>query len=553
MDKDTSNMDTEIKTESESPHKFTSVLERRRIKRKEEDEANIEWSPLEKPDNSAIESRMDNIIENLKKQFKQEKFARRQAPKVSTSYKVFCNSVDAFLRHLENPKVKYQESNRELPGNAVKPDKITSTKQMSVDTPAQDSPVHDESLDDDDANAAVDDGDDVQQVKHKECEHLISQMLNNVILRDSKTINCSEVSSLSMPHFFGEPTVKKLVTQTKADDIKPMPSLFQKRHTSNAYFFSLKQKKLINGCLLPYLLAPSPFIGLNRKQKYMEFYEVKFKPAEVSLLMSNPKYKVGDHISKCEHLPVNKCIATTQKSDMPNGFIKYQQVQTENKNKSITQDIGKSKVPDFKRIFSLALRYNKVPCPRTLSIFGLYFTPILYFGREAEMPRLPHSLANFTDERKSKSHYHIRTLLTLTATTSVKYEFLTMEMDIITTSSYLNTKHPAVTDLDSYKLKPVKHIDSFENVFFDNVAITSSHLNTEYPAVKDLDSDKLKPAKHDDTSGKVFFDNFETMEKNDSKQVEVQPEELEVIIDDDDDDSPFGILSVYCRSGIHSR
>jgi hypothetical protein len=43
------------------------------------------------------------------------------------------------------------------------------------------------------------------------------------------------------------------------------------------------------------------------------------------------------------------------------------------------------------------------------------------------------------------------------------------------------------------------------------------------------------------------------MEKSDNRQVEVQPEELEVIIDDDDDDSPFGILSVYCRSGIHSR
>ncbi|XP_060557838.1 uncharacterized protein LOC132718212 [Ruditapes philippinarum] len=114
MDKDTSNMDTEIKIESESPKRFTSVLERRRIKRKEDDEANIEWSRSEMPDKSAIESRRDYIIENLKNQFKEEKFARRQAPKVSTSYKVFCNSVDAFLRHLENPKVKYPKSNSYL-------------------------------------------------------------------------------------------------------------------------------------------------------------------------------------------------------------------------------------------------------------------------------------------------------------------------------------------------------------------------------------------------------------------------------------------------------
>ncbi|XP_060580683.1 uncharacterized protein LOC132737416 [Ruditapes philippinarum] len=286
-----------------------------------------------------------------------------------------------------------------------------------------------------------------------------------------------------------------------------MQSLLQKRHTSNAYFFSLKQKKLINGCLLPYLLAPSPFIGLNRKQIYKEFYEVKFKPAELSVLMSQPKYKFGDHNSKWEHPPVNRCRETTQKSVTK---------------RPMTLDTKNSKASDFKRIFSLALRYNKVPCTRTLSIFGLYFTPILYFGREGVMPWVP-----------------------LTATTT--------DMDMITISSYLNTKHPDVKDLDSYKLKPVKHVDLFENDCFGNVAITSSHLNTKYPAVKDLDSHKLKPAKHDDTPGKVFFDNVETMEKNDSKQVEVQTEELEVIIDDDDDDSPFGILSVYCRSGIHSR
>ncbi|XP_060599132.1 uncharacterized protein LOC132752764 [Ruditapes philippinarum] len=501
---------TEIKIKSESPKRFSSVLELRRIKRKEEDEANIEWSRPEMPDKSAIESRMDNIIENLKKQFKEEKFARRQAPKVSTSYQVFCNSVDAFLRHLENPKVKYPESNRELPGNAVKPDKITSTKQMSVDTPAQTSPVHEESLDDDEEDAD-DDGDDVQQAKHKECEIVISQMQNNIILRDSKTIHCSEVSSLSMPHFFGEPTVKKLVTQTIADDIKPMPSLFQTRHTRNAYFFSLKQKKLINGCLLPSLLSPSPFIGLNRKQMYREFYEVKFKPAELSILISNSKYKVGDHNDECEHLPVNKCHEIAQKSIIADD----QQLQTERKNDPITLDIEKPKVTDFKRIFSLALRYNRVPCTRTLSIFGLYFTPILYFGREAVMPYVPHSQANFTDEHKPKGCYYISTLLTLAATTT--------------------------------------KFSTTENVFFDNVAIASSHLNTDYPAVKYLDSPKMKPANSDDIPGKVLLDNFETMEKSDNQQVEVQPEELEVIIDDDDDDSPFGILSVYCRSGIHSR
>ncbi|XP_060599133.1 uncharacterized protein LOC132752765 [Ruditapes philippinarum] len=230
-----------------------------------------------------------------------------------------------------------------------------------------------------------------------------------------------------------------------------------------------------------------------------------------------------------------------------------QQLQTKRKNEPITLDIEKPKVTDFKRIFSLALRYNRVPCTRTLSIFGLYFTPILYYGREDEMSCVPHSPANFTVEHKPKSCYHISTLLTLTTTTSYENKFLTTNKDIITASSYLNTKHPGVTDLDSYKFKPVKHVELFENVFFDNMAIASSHLNTEYPAVKELDSHKLKPAKHDDTSGKVFFDNFETMEKNDNKQVEVQPEELEVIIDDDDDESPFGILSVYCRSGIHSR
>ncbi|XP_060599134.1 uncharacterized protein LOC132752766 [Ruditapes philippinarum] len=134
------------------------------------------------------------------------------------------------------------------------------------------------------------------------------------------------------------------------------------------------------------------------------------------------------------------------------------------------------------------------------------------------MPYVSQSPANFTDEHKPKGCYNISTLLPLATTTSLKNKFLTTE-----------------------------------NVFFDNVAITSLHLNTEYPAVKDLDSHKLKSAKHDDTSGKVFFDNFETIEKNDSQQVGVQPEELEVIIDDDDDESPFGILSVYCRSGIHSR
>jgi hypothetical protein len=242
------NMNTEIEIESELSIKFTSILDMRRIKRKEEDEANIEWSRPEMPDKSAIENRMNNIIENLKKQFKEEKLARRQAPKISNAYKSFCNSVDAFLRHQEIPNVSVK---------------------YSVDTLAKTSPVHEESLDDNDDNDDDDDDDDDddaddddgQQAKHKEHEISISQMQSNAISRDSKTIHCSEISSFSTSHFSGEPTIKKLVTQTKADDIKPTPSLFQKRHTSNAYFFSLKQKKLINGCLLPYLVAPSPFIG----------------------------------------------------------------------------------------------------------------------------------------------------------------------------------------------------------------------------------------------------------------------------------------------------
>jgi uncharacterized ferredoxin-like protein len=65
-------MDTNFNIESGLSEIFTSVFDGRRTKRKEKGEDNIEWCLTEKPDEADVASRMDSIIDKLKRQFKEK-------------------------------------------------------------------------------------------------------------------------------------------------------------------------------------------------------------------------------------------------------------------------------------------------------------------------------------------------------------------------------------------------------------------------------------------------------------------------------------------------
>ena len=97
----------------EKPGRFVSILERRRMDRKIEEEKEIVWKPLEKVEDELVAKKVENLISKLKNRFSEEKEARKRAVKQNPSYFEFCNSVDAFLRHIEKPKVEIKFSERD--------------------------------------------------------------------------------------------------------------------------------------------------------------------------------------------------------------------------------------------------------------------------------------------------------------------------------------------------------------------------------------------------------------------------------------------------------
>ena len=97
----------------EKPGRFVSILEKRRMDRKIEGEMEIVWKPLEKVEDELVARKVENLISKLKNRFSEEKEARKRVMKQNPQYFEFCNSVDAFLRHIEKPKVEIKFSKRE--------------------------------------------------------------------------------------------------------------------------------------------------------------------------------------------------------------------------------------------------------------------------------------------------------------------------------------------------------------------------------------------------------------------------------------------------------
>ncbi|XP_060578617.1 uncharacterized protein LOC132735659 [Ruditapes philippinarum] len=108
-------------TNRDSQERFVSIIEKRKLERRFEEEMEIKWETSERVDEENMASKVDNLLSKLKSRFSEEKEARKYAVKQNRSYYNFCNSVDAFLRHVEKPKVdiKYSERDDVLQGEGV--------------------------------------------------------------------------------------------------------------------------------------------------------------------------------------------------------------------------------------------------------------------------------------------------------------------------------------------------------------------------------------------------------------------------------------------------
>ncbi|XP_053385299.1 uncharacterized protein LOC128550376 [Mercenaria mercenaria] len=129
------------KEAEEAAERYISVLDKRRIKRKLEEDG-YEWKPSPKPDTENISNKIDSVLSKLKNRFGEEKQARADNIKPSYSQYIFSNSVDAFLRHHEKPQVEiqYSETEGSVQGEglytfAVKPSRIRKRRKDTPDTP----------------------------------------------------------------------------------------------------------------------------------------------------------------------------------------------------------------------------------------------------------------------------------------------------------------------------------------------------------------------------------------------------------------------------------
>ncbi|XP_060600500.1 uncharacterized protein LOC132753946 [Ruditapes philippinarum] len=106
---------------NDTSERFVSVLERRRMMRKLEEEKEIDWKVSGKVDEKEMKSKVESLLSKLKDRFSEEKEARKSIVKPNRSYYNFCNSVDAFLRHIEKPKIdiKYSEVNDDSQGEEL--------------------------------------------------------------------------------------------------------------------------------------------------------------------------------------------------------------------------------------------------------------------------------------------------------------------------------------------------------------------------------------------------------------------------------------------------
>ncbi|XP_045211095.1 uncharacterized protein LOC123562531 [Mercenaria mercenaria] len=137
-----------LQEESVSVERFVSVLDKRRItKRTEED--GCEWKPPVNVHAETVSSKVDSLISTLRVRFNCERQARKDTTKSTRSQYIFCNSVDAFLRHHEKPKVDIHYSETEgcspeegLYSFAVRPSRIKKGRKDTFATPQPNTNVY---------------------------------------------------------------------------------------------------------------------------------------------------------------------------------------------------------------------------------------------------------------------------------------------------------------------------------------------------------------------------------------------------------------------------
>ena len=112
------------------------------MERKIEEEKEIVWESSVKVENVAC--KVDDVLNKLKIRMTEEKAPRKRAASLNRSYFIFCNSVDAFLRHVEKPKaeIKFTEMNdteqdEKLYSFSVRGATIRNRKNKAVDTRKQ--------------------------------------------------------------------------------------------------------------------------------------------------------------------------------------------------------------------------------------------------------------------------------------------------------------------------------------------------------------------------------------------------------------------------------
>ncbi|XP_060551696.1 uncharacterized protein LOC132713224 [Ruditapes philippinarum] len=529
MDQGISNMDTKFSTESKSSERFTSILEVRRMKRKEEEEADIEWCPTEKQDEADVARRMDSIIDKLKRKFKEEKQARKQPEVVSIKYKSFCNSVDAFLRHQEYLKVRVKystsgevmQSHRALSGEiittaAVTPDEISDTGKISVDTPTETSQLQEEN--DEDNNR-------IRQLKYgdEEGNDFIPSVQSTLIVNKSKVVHI-EAAPVLKSTVFQEITLNKQLTAANESDIKFVMNSTRKSQKFNGHFIPLKQKKLNHGHWVPQIYEPcrNTYIDFNRKPVYLKCYEETFKPVGLPVFMVNTKCEFGGHICMPKLPLVNKFIMIKENIFLSEDVPSRMKLQAKIMLKP-SVGIQVSRNFGLGSVFNNVISSDVVERTRKLVVlkiahfegfFGHYFSPVIQVGRDKGTNGLALSSINDDGKLIFCGGKYINIVQPFIVTTTLPDKQVTVDT-AKEVSTHLDTEDSIKEDSIGLKLKSIKRFETPENFSVGTAALST--------------------------------DGCETI-----KQDNVCTEQLERIEDDIDDESQFGILSVYCRSGIHS-
>ncbi|XP_060601882.1 uncharacterized protein LOC132755104 [Ruditapes philippinarum] len=162
-----------VSINNDTSERFVSVLERRRMLRKSEEEKEIDWKVSGKVDEEEMKSKVESLLSKLKVRFSEEREARKSIVKPNRSYSNFCNSVDAFLRHIETPKIdiNYSKVNdnsqgEELYSFGVRPASIGKNRKIrSFDTHVNDCLINILPTKENDDEVAEKDVDGVESVK----------------------------------------------------------------------------------------------------------------------------------------------------------------------------------------------------------------------------------------------------------------------------------------------------------------------------------------------------------------------------------------------------